>query len=393
MTLPQGLTDPRIARGEAIANKGGQIRRVDEYTYQVRSQSGLWYYDVLSTEAGWVCSCPDAKYHDSKCKHIIAVEFSFAIRKEVRQSIAIAPITGQACPSCGSDGTVRHGIRRNESGDIQRFSCKSCGKWFVVNLGFERMHATPQMISSAMQLYFTGESLRNVQRFLRLQGVNISHVSIYKWIRKYVKLMGSYLDQMKPQVSDTWRTDELYLKVKGDMKYLFAMMDDETRFWIAQQVSSNKGTSDVRPMFKEAQSITGKKPKTLISDGAGNFLIATRKEWWTRYANDRTEHVRDIRLGGRVHNNKMERMNGEVRDREKVMRGLKTVDTPILKGYQIFHNFIRPHEALDGKTPAEAAGIKVEGENKWMTLIQNASRSHMAEPSCQGTPEEQTTTP
>jgi transposase-like protein len=33
------------------------------------------------------------------------------------------------------------------------------------------------------------------------------------------------------QVSDTWRADELYLKVKGNMKYPFAMMDDETRFW------------------------------------------------------------------------------------------------------------------------------------------------------------------
>jgi len=36
---------------------------------------------------------------------------------------------------------------------------------------------------------------------------------------------------------------------------------------------------------------------------------------------------------------------------------------------------IRDHEGLDGKTPAEACGIKIEGENKWKTLIQNASRS------------------
>ena len=71
----------------------------------------------------------------------------------------------------------------------------------------------------------------------------------------------------------------------------------------------------------------------------------------------------------------MERMNGEMRDREKVMRGLKIDETPILKGYQIFHNFIRPHESLAGKTPAEASGIKVDGENKWQTLIQNASMS------------------
>ncbi|MGD0319579.1 MAG: hypothetical protein ABSB56_07785 [Nitrososphaerales archaeon] len=56
------------------------------------------------------------------------------------------------------------------------------------------------------------------------------------------------------------------------------------------------------------------------------------------------------------------------------MRGLKQMDTPIIKGFQIYHNFIKPHEALDGRTPAEAAGIKVEGRNKWLTLIQNASK-------------------
>ena len=70
----------------------------------------------------------------------------------------------------------------------------------------------------------------------------------------------------------------------------------------------------------------------------------------------------------------MERLNGEIRDREKVFRGLKKADTLILTGYQIFHNYVRPHEGLDSKTPADMAGIKVEGENKWLTLIQNARK-------------------
>jgi len=43
---------------------------------------------------------------------------------------------------------------------------------------------------------------------------------------------------------------------------------------------------------------------------------------------------------------------------------------------QIFHNYIRPHEGLDGKTPSEACGIKIEGKNKWLTLIQNASKQN-----------------
>jgi hypothetical protein len=66
-------------------------------------------------------------------------------------------------------------------------------------------------------------------------------------------------------------------------------------------------------------------------------------------------------------------MNGEIRDRERGMSSLERADTPILKGMQIYHNYVRPHMALNGKTPSEAAGIKVEGENKWLTLIQNAS--------------------
>jgi hypothetical protein len=88
----------------------------------------------------------------------------------------------------------------------------------------------------------------------------------------------------------------------------------------------------------------------------------------------RTEHIRHIRLAGDFNNNKMERLNGEIRDRERVMRTLENSDTPILSGMKIFHNYIRPHQALKGKTPAEVAGIKVEGENKWLTLIQNASK-------------------
>jgi hypothetical protein len=157
------------------------------------------------------------------------------------------------------------------------------------------------------------------------------------------------------------------------MKYLYAMMDEQTRFWIAQEVADTKYTADVRPLFQLAKAIAGKTPRTLVSDGAPNFHEAYMKEFWTQNLDTRTEHIRHIKLSsGQRHNNKMERMNGEIRDREKVTRSFKKMDTPILKGDQIFHNFIRPHMALDGRTPAEAAGIQVKGKNKWLTLIENA---------------------
>ena len=245
--------------------------------------------------------------------------------------------------------------------------------YYIINRVAEKMKPSPQTITFALQLYFTGESLRNVQKFLKLQGLKINHNTIYKWIKKYVTLMAGYLEQIKPNVSDAWRADELYLKIRGNPKYLFALMDDQTRFWIAQQVADTKYTSDIRPLLQNAKEIAQKRPNTFITDGARNFHDAFTKEFFT-INNPRTKHISHIRLQGDHNNNKMERMNGEVRDREKVMRGLKIQNTAVLSGYQIYHNYFRPHMALNGKTPAEKCGIIIEGKDKWKTVIENAAK-------------------
>jgi len=366
--------DARQERGRAIA-ESGQIKRIDDASYKVNSQSGNGVYDVLFAEKRWKCSCRDYVSRNTKCKHIWAVEFSLSIREKV-QSVRTEPIgeDSQNCVFCESSQVVRDGIRHNTDGDIQRFLCRSCGRGFTVNLGFERMKHNPKGITAAMQLYFSGESLRNTAKSLKLLGMKVSHQTVYEWIGKYVRLMKDYLDKLKPEVSDTWRADELYLKVNGDMKYLFALMDDETRFWIAEDVADSKDRYDARRLFEAAQQKAGKKPKTLITDGLHSYHKAYLKTYWTRKG-PRTEHVRHIRFKGDMNNNRMERLNGEIRDREKVMRGLKRADSPIVPGYQIFHNYLRPHQGLNGRTPAEAAGISIAGTNKWVTLIRNASRN------------------
>jgi putative transposase len=145
---------------------------------------------------------------------------------------------------------------------------------------------------------------------------------------------------------------------------------------LTQPVPYTRNTADVSPLLAKGKEITKTRPKTFITDGAYNFHTAYEKELYT-VKGLRTKHIKHIRLQGDMNNNKMERMNGEVRDREKTMRGLKKMDTPILKGYQLFHNYIREHEALDGKTPAEKCGIKIEGKNKWLTLIQNSYFSNI----------------
>ena len=365
----------REQRGFAISKKGNQINKVDDSNYEVLSQNGNGSYFVSRIdEANWVCSCPDHIYRHVKCKHIFGVEFSLAFKKEVKTQ-RIEPVTNiSVCMLCGSSNIVRDGVRHNKHGDIQKFYCRSCRHYFTFNVGFERMKHNPQAITTAMQLYFSGESLRNTRKSLRLLGVEVSHQTVFNWIKKYVGLMEKYLEKLKPQVSDTWRADELWMKFKGDMKYVFAIMDDETRYWIAQEVAETKYKHDARKLFQLAKKVTGKKPETLITDGLQSYHQAYMREFWT-LTKPRTQHIRHIKIKGDMNNNKMERLNGEIRDREKVMRGLKKKDTPILKGYQIFHNYIREHEGLKGKTPAEACGITVEGKNKWKTLIQNASLS------------------
>jgi len=145
--------EARAVKGKAIYENGAQITRIDGYTYYVNSQNGHGIYDVILGELGWLCSCADHIYRGVKCKHIWAVEFSQLIRKEIAKKITIKSLHSITCIICHSLKIVKHGISHNKNGDIQRFSCKDCGKRFSSNIGFEGMKGTPQIITSALQLF------------------------------------------------------------------------------------------------------------------------------------------------------------------------------------------------------------------------------------------------
>ena len=159
------------------------------------------------------------------------------------------------------------------------------------------MKHNPQAITTAMQLYFSGESLRNTQRSLEVMGVKVSHQTVYKWIKKYTRLLEEYADNLKPNFGDTWRADEVWIKVKGDLKYVFALMDDETRYWIAQEVADTKHKHNARGLFQKGREVAGEKPKTVITDGLQGYRKAVTKEFWTMKKATRTRHIRHISLG------------------------------------------------------------------------------------------------
>ena len=93
--------------------------------------------------------------------------------------------------------------------------------------------------------------------------------------------------------------------------------------------------------------------------------------------NPRTKHVAKPRFVDKTNNNMVERMQGSIREREKVLRALKNKkENQVIDGYRIFYNFIRPHMALDGKTPAEMANLDLHLEqNKWLSLIKKSAEN------------------
>ena len=56
-------------------------------------------------------------------------------------------------------------------------------------------------------------------------------------------------------------------------------------------------------------------------------------------------------------------------ERVKVQRGWKQMKTPIAEGQRIQYNFIKPHQALEGQTPARKVRIEAKMKNKWMELL------------------------
>ena len=95
-----------------------------------------------------------------------------------------------------------------------------------------------------------------------------------------------------------------------------------------------------------------KKPSLLISDGAADFHEAWKEEYRAKnYLQKETKHIRHIHLKGDKNNNKMERLNGTIRDREVAYREIKKMNSHLFDGFPTFYNFSKKHGGINQKTP------------------------------------------
>jgi transposase-like protein len=365
----------------------GKVDKIRDFAYRVWSQTQEGkHYIVVREGLEWKCECPDFILNHVVCKHIHAVE---QIRLN-EQGVSVSEKEGEnlckevespnlVCKFCGSETVVKRGFRNTERGKVQRFFCKECGKKFIVDEGFEKMKSTPQIVTIALDLYFKGISMRSIVDHLKqFYNVEVSHVAVYKWIKKYVSMMKKYADQLVPRVSGIWHSDEMTLNIKDldnhdGLRWAWNVIDNESRFWLATQITEKREIADARQVLAQASSISKTRPMAIVTDGLRAYEDAISKEFYTMKT-PRTQHVRIPNIRDRSNNNMVERLHGTIRQRNKSMRGLDDEQTAqtMMDGMRIYYNFIRPHMALKGKTPAQKAGISDNEENRWAELIRKS---------------------
>ena len=182
--------------------------------------------------------------------------------------------------------------------------------------------------------------------------------------------MKDYVDTLHPELSRVFHADETKVNIRGQWVWLWHLMDGDTRFLLANHVSQGRTVADAREAFQEAKAVAKTDARVLLTDGLTSYGPAAEREF------PNAVHVSGIGIQGRVNNNRMERYHGTFKERSKVMRAIKKPDSAFIEGQRIYYDYLRPHTALDGKTPAQAAGIELGlTGNKWESLIKKAGRA------------------
>jgi len=369
------MVDLRPQRALAIYAKGNQIKRVDSSTYRVKSQSGHGWYDVIKEGEEWQCLCKDFQFRGDKqpCKHIHSVLFSLTLRDSIITSPDTIPRSEETepteCTHCQSSQIVKRGIRKNQRGLTQIFWCKTCNRRFVVDLGFSKMKASPQIITASLDLFYKGVSLRKITDHVRqFYNLKVNCSTVLRWIQRYTELMDKYASDLVPKVSDKWHADETVENVNGKNRWLWNLLDSESRFLIASRLTKGRTDVDARNLFLDGLDRTNKAPTTIVTDGLVSYANAYDET--LKYKG--VKHIRKPRFVDLANNNRIERLHSSMRERTKVMRGFDSDSTASdrMQGYRLYYNFMRPHMALNGQTPAQAANLDLGlGRNKWKSMI------------------------
>jgi len=263
------------------------------------------------------------------------------------------------CRHCEAEAVVKFGTYRG----VQRYWCKVCKRKFKADDTLFHMKLDTNLVSSALNMYYEGMSIKAVRRYLLQEhGHAPSTATIYEWIMKFTQYATDSIKGYKPEVGNVWIADETVLKIDGQNVWFWDIIDQKTRYLLASRVSRSRTTRDAQMLMDRAIKTAGKSPKTVRTDKLASYLDVN-------YGKD-AEHRQGSPFSIEDSTSLIERFHGTLKARTKVMRGLKNLETAIdfTQGWLVHYNYLRPHEALNDKTPAEVAGVVYPHRN-WADII------------------------
>lgn len=274
------------------------------------------------------------------------------------------------CKYCGSEKVVKNGLKGKE----QRYFCKDCGHKFIEGSDFPRMRTESRIISSSIDFYFEGLSIRKIQTQIeKLYGVHVSHTTVMRWVFKYSSLVSQYVETLKPQLMGIYHVDETAIKCKGVQKWFWEIIDEQTKFLVAGHLTGSRTAEDCIALFEKSVRVAKGKPTSIYCDGLPAYVDGYNKVFRTMKAEGRPELVRRVGIRARHNQNEVERLHSTLKDRIKPTRGLKGEDTvrTLLEGWVVHYNYVRKHQTIK-MTPAQASGLNVK--NDWHDLVKEATK-------------------
>jgi transposase-like protein len=156
-----------------------------------------------------------------------------------------------------------------------------------------------------------GLSYRDVEELLTDRGVEVDHVTVYRWVQRFTPLLADAARPCRHLVGDRWFVDETYVKVAGRWRYIYRAIDQFGQV-VDVFVSPQRDAKAARRFFGRAIGTTKITPVEVVTDKAATSPIALDELLPAAW--HRTEHYA---------NNHIEADHGRLKSRLRPMRGLK----------------------------------------------------------------------
>ncbi len=147
---------------------------------------------------------------------------------------------------------------------------------------------------------------------LARRGIEVTYETIRQWCLKFGQTFANKLRRHLPQPGDKWHLDEVVLKIKGKLCYLWRAVD-QNGVVLDILVQSRRNTRAATRFFKKLLKGLEYVPRVIITDKLRSYGAA-KKELLPR-----VEHRQHKRL-----NNRAENSHQPTRVREKVIRKFKS---------------------------------------------------------------------